>query len=96
MLLAVFLILGILVFPMQLILLFRQNKWLVRILPALILILCILVGTFLALYPETFAAEGDDQLAAIIAVFLCAAMLILDLLAWFLFALVKVVQKRRK
>lgn len=96
MLLAVFLLLCISVFPIQLILCFRCKSLRIRIMPAVVLLLYIVFCVVIACASEQLMVQPDGRLAALIACFVGLFVLAGDGLAWAIYGIVKLVQKLRK
>ena len=96
MLLLLFLILCIGIFPVQLFLCFGKKPLWVRCIPTLVTLMIILGCFIMTVYPmEAFSGE-DGRLAAIIAMCIGCGSFVLDTLAWLVWGIVKLVQKLRK
>lgn len=93
MLLAVFSALCAAVFPVQLYLCLRCKKAVIKMIP-LFFVLVWVIGC--AATAGLHLAQEDGRLAAVIGCFIGFYVLVADGLAWLIWVIVKLVQKRRK
>ena len=96
MLLALFLILCMGICPVQLFLLFGKKPFLVRYIPTLVLLAMIVGCWIMTVYPTGIFSGEDGRLAAIIAMCIGCGALALDVFAWMIWGIVKLIQKLQK
>lgn len=95
MLLAVFLIACAAVFPVQLFLCFRGRKNWIKMIPLMwiaVNIVCCMTAIWLS---ETGYMQPDEQLAALIALFIGLSLVVLDGLAWLTWGIANLIQNRK-
>ncbi len=96
MFLALFLIFGAAVFPVQLYLCFRSKALWVKCIPLACIQLFMLACLFFAYRPGWIFSGEDGRLAALIAAYIGFTILLADGAAWIIWGIVNFVQKRRK
>ena len=96
MLLAVFLIICAAVFTVQLLLCFQTHSLWKKSIPLVCIQLFIVACLIFVFRPGWIFSGEDGRLAALIAAFIGFQVLLVDIMAWIIWAIVNFVQKRRK
>ena len=96
MFLALFTIVCLAVFPVQMLLCFRCPKRWIKLVPLVSIVVVILGCLFMAYYPVWIFSGEDGRLAAIIAAGIGVYVLLSDGVAWLIYGIVHFVQNRRK